>query len=483
MIGLDEETRRAIAQSIAGDNTDALLETAPAGDGPGAMLEGETQPTGGVPVPFTDEGPMVSRDEAAASLAAPSRRPLELGRQAEPLPGTIDPAARMAEGRSPPKATTPERGGSSFDFARGLAGFSGGAAGISAYDKAAQERKEGPIKLQMQQGELADKQAERATKLKDIREAMDPNSEASKSAQQSAAMLNQARAQILAGKNPALAKMFADAATGAKGKTRLQLANAEKNYAQIMGEFGKMVDSEARQKLAAEGMDLKRQGVAAQQDNAAATRALSRDQLSETTRHNKATEDGKITARIEQEQEKLNEKVAGLNEQDELMHMVGEQKKKVNTGILANATQQLLKKVGLESKEFDTLEGLVSGVNNQIIKLQAGGNVTAGEAVRMRQQLPSPDMDDQEFETKLSTVLNQIALKKKNASKQYQRAPTGAVKDAAPISKELVGKQEGGKEPGGNPPPAPAAGTPVGYKVRNKRTGEEWVWNGSQWGK
>jgi hypothetical protein len=364
------------------------------------------------------------------------------GVEARTAPAVADQGAPLQRPSPAPTVTRTEAssgGVGGFDFARGLMGFGGGAAGIAAYDKAERDAKEAPLR----QMAIEDQTTDRQTKRQELVDAMNPNSESSKAAQQSFAEMNRARAAMLAGKNDRLSKMFEQAATSAAGKSKLQLAGMEKNYAQTMGEFGKMLDSEARRAMAERGLGLREDSVRAQQDNAAATHALRRDQFGETVRHNKATETGKITAKIEQEQEKLNEKVAGLNEQDELMGMVSAQKKKVNTGLFANAFQQGLKKIGLESKEFDTLEGLVSGVNNQIIKLQAGGNVTAGEALRMRQQLPSPDMDDQEFETKLQTVLNQIALKKKNAAKQYQRAAGGQVKDAAPISKELVGKQEG----------------------------------------
>lgn len=195
----------------------------------------------------------------------------QLGGEIRAAPAQPEPASPA---RQPAVTKVPEEkpgGGYSFDLARGLTGFAGGPGAIAAYDKAEQERKEAPLKLEMQRGELADKQAERSTKLKDIRDAMDPGSESSRAAQESFAAINDARAKVLADKNPALARVFAQAAASAQGKTRLQLNNAEAHHKQVMGEILKVIDADARQALAAQGQDTRARGVAAQEKVADST--------------------------------------------------------------------------------------------------------------------------------------------------------------------------------------------------------------------
>lgn len=303
--------------------------------------------------------------------------------------------------------------------------------------------------------------ATQAQKLQFARDEADPNSELSKTAASAVAQKYMAQAQLLAAKNPQIAKMLTDSANkmlagGVSARmVKENLAALGSVAPQALGEASKAFDDTMQAQANARGWA----------------------GLKQSDEHFKAAQTGKITAKIEKDQEKLNEKTAGLNEQDELLRDVGEQKKNVNTGYFSNAMQQGLKKIGLESKEFDDLEATLAGVTNQIIKLQAGGNVTHGEAARMRQQLPSPDMDDQEFETKLDRVVKQIAIKKKNAAKEYQRKSGGEVRDSAPIGRELVQQQEGN-------PKAATTNTSTRFKIGDTATnkqGKKARWNGTAW--
>jgi hypothetical protein len=269
---------------------------------------------------------------------------------------------------------------------------------------------------------------------------------------------------------------------------KVQIDSLADRAAKRMGESLRQIDSDSRNDLAAANLGVKKEALGAtvadrNADNARQWAQYKVDvaKQEEAARHNKAVEDGgsaRVALKHEKDQEKLNATVGGLNEQEELLNQVKEQKKGVNTGFFNNKLQQGLKYIGLESKDFDNLEATLAGVTNQIIKLQAGGNVTAGEAARMRQQLPSPDMDDQEFSTKLEAVTRQLALKKQNAAKQYERKDSGDVRDSAPIGHELVEKQS---QPKPSKPPAPPQGTPAGLVRRNKNTGAQWKWDGADW--
>lgn len=416
----------------------------------------------------------------------------QLGGEIRAAPAQPEPASPA---RQPAVTKVPEEkpggGGYSFDLARGLTGFAGGPGAIAAYDKAEQERKEAPLKMEMQRGELADKQSERATKLKDIRDAMDPGSESSRAAQESFAAINEARAKVLADKNPALAKVFAQAAAGAKGKTRLQLNNAEAHHKQVMGEILKVIDADARRALAERGLDLREDGTRAQQSNAAESRAMRRDALSETNRHNQAMEANgaqKIDAKIQGNQDKLNEKIEGLNNAEGLLDQASEAKKNVDVGPIATRINKLRQYTPWPDKDFDQLQQTLGSVRNEIKLLKAGKAVTASEEKGLNEELANLEQmqNDPTFEAKLNGMKQRLSGYKQQAVNQYQRKAGGQTVDrsnTARVSTQAQPSLTPGEQAGSAPPPAPAPGTPAGAKVRNKRTGETWTWDGAQWGR
>lgn len=287
-----------------------------------------------------------------------------------------------------------------------------------------------------------------AIDLQTARDASTPGSEYSKAMRSSIAQKLGAQAAVVGQRDPKVAQLLQTASDNMMkngGMSAMQAIKVAENF----GDVGRLAVSQAHN-IATESL-------------AKAGLAVRREGLQQADEHFNEAQDNKVTAKLEKDQERLNEKVAGLNENDELMGMVKEDKGKVNTGWLANKLQGWRKIVGGTDNGWDTLEGTLAAVNNQIIKLQAGGNVTSGEAARMRQQLPSMDMDDSEFGAKLDTVINQIGIKKKNAGKQYQRNPNGEVRDTAPIGRELVGKK-----------PAP-------HGQRVKQNGHVFEWNGSEY--
>jgi len=284
------------------------------------------------------------------------------------------------------------------------------------------------------------------------------NTPYAKAVRDSAVTQTQMLASRMAAAGSPLASQMSDVA-------RLIQSNQQMNpkqVAQLLSPFGDLANRVVGDVQKSQALEA--QGAARRDSNSRGWASLN-----EQRRHNQAGEEmggQKLDVRMEKDQQKLNEKVAGLNEQDELLHDAQEQKKKVNTGWLSDKVQQGLKYVGLADKDFINLESTIAGVNNQIIKLQAGGNVTASEATRMRQQLMDLSMDDEEFDIKLIRVIRQIQLKKNNAAQEYQRKPGGAVKDAAPISKKLVDKVEGSAPPRGN---------------RVRQNGHTFEWNGSEY--
>jgi hypothetical protein len=339
-------------------------------------------------------------------------------------------AAPQRQAPTQNNAPTDSGGGRSFDFARGLMGFGGGAAGIAAYDKAERDRQEAPLRQMAMEDQVADRQ----TKRKELVDAMNPGSESSKAAQQSFAEMMRARAAMLAGKNDRLAKMFADAAGTAAGKSKLQLASMEKNYTQTMGEFGKMLDAEARRALAERGLDLRESGVEAQQENANATRALRRDTLAETGRHNRAMEGAatqKLDAKIQGNQDKLNEKIEGLNNAEGLLQQAAEAKKNVDVGPIATRINKLRQYTPWPDKNFDQLQQTLGSVRNEIKLLKAGKAVTANEEKGLNEELANLEQmqNDPTFEAKLRGMMERISGYKRQAVNQYQRKAGGETVD------------------------------------------------------
>lgn len=422
----------------------------------------------------------IAAQDPTLSMSAPKQE--QVGQAPTPeMPPTRGPSPDMAMGaRSTTPVAPPEKSGGGFDWSRAF--FAAGGGDLGAFDADRRDRRDAPARAQKaeQERQLGQEKLNAFSLQKQkARDAIDPGSNNSLAAQREFAELMSGRAKQLAEKHPALAAEFEAYAKKAPSMHAAAIDRAMKSPR--MAEVLRQIDSESRNDLAGANLRVKREALRATVADRNSDNTRQREQLNEAIRHNQAVEaatGNRLTAKIEKDQEKLNEKVAGLNEQDDLLTLAGEQRKKTNTGFFNNKLQQGLKYLGLESKDFDNLESTLAGVTNQIIKLQAGGNVTAGEAARMRQQLPSVDMDEQEFGTKLEAVARQIRLKKENAAKQYERKAGGDVRDQAPIGHELVDKQA---RPKASKPPAPPPGTQPGLVRRNKNTGAQWKWDGADW--
>ncbi len=178
----------------------------------------------------------------------PEIRPVRLPSY-EPAPPPRD--DRQPPARAQTEEAPKERG---FDWGRALTAFGGG--DVGAYDARRRDERDAPFKRKqaeqehaMRQADLDDRMGDRKAKRQELLDAMNPNSEGSKSAQADHARLNAMRAELLATSNPRLAELFRNAATGAAGKSRMQLLQSEKANSTLMGDFGKMVDRAVREKM------------------------------------------------------------------------------------------------------------------------------------------------------------------------------------------------------------------------------------------
>lgn len=196
----------------------------------------------------------------------------------------------------PQPAPQPAPQDDGFDIRRLMHTLGGGTA--LDYDKFKAQERESSLNNDMRRQQIAlgnldlqDRQEERHLKAQELRDSINPQSQLSQSTAAEMARLNNARAQMLADKNPNLAKMFATAAQGAAGRSRLDLMRTGSHLDTLWNNFTGMMNADAKNALASEGMNLRREGVQAQKDNAQATRQLGYARLGEDTRHNQTTEE------------------------------------------------------------------------------------------------------------------------------------------------------------------------------------------------
>lgn len=331
---------------------------------------------------------------------------------------------------------TQDKGG--FNWQRAIAGFTGGQGGIESFDRSQIARENAPLQRatqQMQQqlaaGELHDKQADRALKSQELRDAMDPNSDLSKASSAEYAALNNARADLLAESNPKLAEHFRQAAQRASTMSRLQIGNTEKANSEIMGNFMKMIDMQARQALASQGNELRERGVNAQEMMAYNTigdrredNQLQRDRLDfDRNKAEQAAKGRTLKAQIKSIDKKAVDELQGI---DTVEGMFGEAEKAMPdayTGPLASAAVKVADGVealtGIKKpKALQATQTVASNLENAVAdmrKNRSGTSFTAGEQKAMDEWKPGVGMSAES-----NTALMSALRKYTNTRKQVR---------------------------------------------------------------
>lgn len=403
------------------------------------LLLGQNEAVIGPFAPGEEDEPLPQASAPIAS-ADPSFRPspqqpqVRVVPQAQPQP---PPAA--------PRAQAPQEQG--FNFERAVAGLTGGASGIAAYDKARQERAEAPLRRKNQEeqleltrmqreatvGDIKDKQADRVLKSQELRDAMDPNSELSKASAAEYAALNNARADMLAESNPKLADHFRQAAGRAAKQSRMQIGNTEKANSEIMGNFLKMLDMKAKQSLAEQGNDLRARGVKAQEMMAYNTigdrredNQLQRDRLDfDRNKAEQAAKGRTLKAQIKSIDKKAVEELQGI---DTVEGMFGEAEKAMPdayTGPLASAAVKVADGVealtGIKKpKALQATQTVASNLENAVAdmrKNRSGTSFTAGEQKAMDEWKPGVGMSA-ESNTALMSALRKYTNTRKQTRLQ-----------------------------------------------------------------
>lgn len=355
-----------------------------------------------------------------------------------------------------------------FDVRGAMLGLAGGPQAVLAYQrqKAEEQRyaNEAPDRLigrQLQRANLQDQMDERQLKRKQLADAIDPNSEASRAAGADLDEYLASSADMFEKYNPQIAATLRAQIGKSAGRHKMDTDRRKSAIAERLKTFQDLLAYDDKQRTAAddrawkrkeadENQEIRREGIAAHRQSADAMAALAGARFADSKEERQRVRD-------EKEAEAYGKDMAPLEENEQTMQDVKAGKPNVNTGAIASRLQKARKLIGLTDNDWDTLEGRLAAVNNQIIKLQAGGNVTNGEAERMRQQMPSMDMDDSEFNAKLGTVMEQIARKKTQ------------VKAKHPQTSSRVGVESA----------AAAQPAPHGNIVR--QNGKTFQWNGSKY--
>ncbi len=362
----------------------------------------------------------------------------------EPLP---QPSAQIASAdiafRPPPaqQKPAPEQEGGGFDLQRMLSSLVGGSDGVANLDrsrsaqqasrlaqsKEGREREKHRLemdimapakkrKLEAETGKLGNETASKALAV-----ASTPESQAMR---ESIAMRFEAQAAQMGGSD--WGPRFAKAAENLRknnslsGMAALDLA---KQYNITVDDLAKEAAAKFREKDSAS-------------DNARAARGMS-----ETERHNRAMEglgETKIDAKVQGNQDKLNDKIESLGNMEELLGDASETKKNVDVGPIATPINKLLQYTPWRNKDFNSLQQMTQSVNNEITNLRSGKAVSASEEARLRRELADLEslQDDPTFEDKLSGIKRLIAGYKKRAINQYQRKGGGETVDRSNTARE-----------------------------------------------
>ncbi len=328
-------------------------------------------------------------------------------------------------------------GGGGFDFERYAAGLYG-PQGIAALDNsrlAARRQAQGEIDSgldrEMKRGELADKQADRALKNKELRDSLDANSELSRATAESFRTQALGLAQML-GDGPG-ARLLAQLAGQSNGANALQVRRLADQVERLTKTQMDLSNANYKRE---KDLDEKKWKETVHNDamaNVKAAQGLTAASLAETRRQNNLKAQERSEIRAEKEAEAYGKDVAPLNEAEaeleEAKRLKGDpDKPKANTGVFAEGIHRVRKFFGLPSLDMLNLEAAQGTINSVVRKLNAGTSLSKGEKDALRQYLPELDMDDDEFSTKLDRMLKTVRGRKEQIDKKHPQTSGG--KDA-----------------------------------------------------
>ncbi len=367
---------------------------------------------------------------------------------------SADKSFRPEPVRARPMQEQDDEGGG-FDWKRALASLFSGDAGVQTIDKLraaqkaekrasakrAEDSKYRASKESRDQGEYDARASERAKQNSAYAAANDPQSP------QSQKMRDELSAglDILGNSMPEQKQALEKLRAKIDGMSALEIQG-------LQGRLGSVFSLAMNAGKAAAERDIKTQALAGTLDDRKNDNARGWASQSEQERHNRAMENAaatKIDAKVQGNQDKLNEKVESLGNLDEQIGKAIEAKRNVDVGPIATPISKLRQYTPWPDKDFDQLQRTLGTVRNEIKLLKSGKAVTPTEEKGLNEEMANLEQlqDDPTFESKLNGMSELIKGYKKRAVNQYQRRSGGETVDRSNTARTAT-KSEPSLTPG-----------------------------------
>ena len=140
------------------------------------------------------------------------------------------------------------------------------------------------------------------------------------------------------------------------------------------------------------------------------------------------------TERDDRALDRFGKEVEPLNVNEQVLQDVKAGMGDMQTGWIPDKWNKLKQFVGLGNKQWDTAQGALEGVRNELRHGLFGGALTPQEAEAYMRELPDMSMPRATFDAKLEQVLRKIALKIREAKKRNPRGAALADKQSQPAA-------------------------------------------------
>jgi hypothetical protein len=276
-----------------------------------------------------------------------------------------------------------------------------------------EDRRMKRLQFEEKQRQFDEGTEEKKLKTQQLRDSMTGDSQLSRSYADQYKQMNLARAEILAERNPTLAARFKGLAESADGRSMMELSKLEDGNKQIMGEFGKIIDAEARRALTERQLGI--------QGSLAQSTIKDREVGNELARERLNLEKNKdLNINVRKPQEKLNKEINDLTQALENMQKLEGTKEEVNTGFVIDKLAKLGEKFDLTSDDRQRFNALTARIFNKETKELAGSAVSEAEWARISPQIPQTSDDDKVFMAKLKNAMEVTREILEKRKREYQ---------------------------------------------------------------
>lgn len=377
---------------------------------------------------FASSSDVSPRDAEGRLIASPTARVVPLdedalrGRYFKARPAgrvPLEPQAQTVQQPAPQQMPQAQPAGDDegFDWKRGLMGLTHGIEGMRTVD--AQRAQQAQSKLAQQ--EHAQQSEMRGFDLDEkrraavmARQAADPTSQLSANVREETAASMSAMGEMYPNLKPTISGFLQKLG----GMSATEMMSAREQFKGLFDAAQKFQHDRANEALTKEKLGLQREGVAAQWAAANAAR-----EAKEQDKDDKAVvEYGKEANPIDMNTKTLQEVRAS----------------DVKTGWLPDKFHKVRQFIGMKDDNWDTAEGALASVSNEIRNGLFGASLTPGEKAEFLKMLPDMSMPRATFDAKMDVVLKRMAEKKKLIDASHPRATRALGKNkAAPSNSKL----------------------------------------------